>query len=88
MAAASATRATMGPPGVPSASDPRGVTTPLDPDRVESLLRELNLLDKWAHVVEGLRSGFDTGVCTDTAKTIMFRNHASAELVRMCTAIP
>ncbi len=87
MAAASATCVTMELPGVPSASDPRGVTMPLNPDRVESLLRELNLLDKWTHIVEGLRSGFDTDVSTDTAKTILFHNHASADLVRMCTSI-
>lgn len=73
----------MEPPSAPTASDPRGITTPLDPDRVEALLRELDLLDKWMHVVEGLRSGFDTGVSTDVSQTLIVRNHSSADLVRM-----
>lgn len=60
--------------------DPRTVVTPLDADKVEHLLRNLNLHGDWSHIVEGLRHGFDVGLRTQPSGTIIFENHNSSLL--------
>ena len=52
--------------------DPRSVFTPIDVDKMEFLLRSLDLYDKWEHVVVGLRVGFDVGIKSPPAHTILF----------------
>lgn len=80
MAAHSVVETATVPPPAPDATDPRRVVSPLDPDKVERLLHDLNILDHWQHVVEGLRSGFDVGVDTPLTRTFTFKNHASSEM--------
>ncbi len=63
-------------------SDPCSVVTPYKPNKIEHCLRRLNLLDSWAHILEGLRHGFKVGTNAPISATIVFPNHASAELVR------
>lgn len=65
---------------VGSDSDPRRVVTPLNPDKVEALLRDLHILERWRHVVDGLRSGFEVGVDVPLPRSFTFKNHASSEL--------
>ena len=60
--------------------DPRKVVTPLDPGRVEACLRDLGLLEKWAHIVDGLRRGFDVGAREPVLVTHTPQNHASASM--------
>ena len=77
--AASAEQATTAQPAV-TECDPRKVITPLDPSRVEACLRDLGLLEKWAHIVDGLRHGFDVGVREPVLATHTPQNHASASM--------
>ena len=60
--------------------DPRIVVTPLDVDHVEQALRGLGILSSWAHIVEGLRHGFDVGVRAPVLFTSIPENHASSLL--------
>ena len=62
------------------ALDPRRVVTPLDPDKIECLLKDLGILEQWAHIVHGIRHGFDVGIREPVTKTRTFQNHASAAL--------
>lgn len=62
------------------ASDPRRIVTPLRVDAVERTLLELGLADQWAHVVRGLRHGFDVGIREPVLSTLVFPNHASSAL--------
>ena len=40
----------------PPEPDPRVVVTPLNAASLEKTLRDLNILHRWEHVIEGLRS--------------------------------
>ena len=72
------------PPG-PVPLDPRKVTTPLDVDRIEDVLRTLGILSDWQHVVDGLRRGFHVGATAPIQKTVLHPNHGSSQLVcRRC----
>ncbi|KAE8217493.1 hypothetical protein CF319_g8429 [Tilletia indica] len=57
--------------------DRAGRRAPLNPDGFEKVLRELDLLDAFGHVVDGLRDGFDFGIPPITS-TQTPPNHASA----------
>jgi hypothetical protein len=60
--------------------DPRCVVTPLDADAIEAQLRELKIEGRWAHVVHGIRHGFEVGAGAAIPATITHENHKSAEL--------
>jgi hypothetical protein len=60
--------------------DPRRVVTPLDADGVEALLARFGLTAKWAHVVRGVRDGFDVGVAVQLDEMVVHPNHGSSEL--------
>ena len=60
--------------------DPRVVVTPLSPDHTESLLRSLGLYEKWAHIVRGLRAGFDVGIREPVSSITTPQNHASSTM--------
>ena len=79
MPAACATPTTMVRPPVLDDSDPRRVVTPLDANGFEDDLRSLGILDRWSHIIEGLRHGFDVGVKAHTrgGETIIDPNHNS-----------
>ena len=64
---------------VRNTSDPRKVSTPLDADGLEGVLRKFGIFDDWSHVITGLREGFDVGVKAETRgqKTIIEQNHGS-----------
>jgi len=64
---------------VRDASDPRKVSTPLDADGLERVLRKFGIFEKWSHVIDGLRHGFDVGVKAETRgeRTIIEPNHGS-----------
>lgn len=85
MHAASVTTIPMEPghvlqPDLDREHDPRMVVTPLIVPKVENLLRSLGILEKWTHVVAGLRDGFDVGIKSAPRETIIFKNHSSSEL--------
>ena len=50
---------------------------------LEHSLAELGLRDEWAHVLDGLRNGFDIGTTAPITKTLLYRNHKSSMLVRI-----
>lgn len=54
-------------------SDPRCITTPLIPDRIENLLCKYDILSDWSHILSGLRTGFDVGIHEPPAHTCIFR---------------
>ena len=56
-----------------SSGDPYWVTTPLDPDRVEALLRKYCIFDHWQHIVSGLRMGFDVRIKVPPLRTYTFQ---------------
>lgn len=60
MAAVSAELQAMAPTPVSAVDDPQTVITPLDADSIQNMLHDLNLLDDWSHIVDGLCSGFDS----------------------------
>jgi len=64
---------------VRDASDPRKVSTPLDADGLEEVLRRFGIFENWSHVIDGLRHGFDVGVKAETRgeKTVIEPNHGS-----------
>jgi hypothetical protein len=39
------------------------VVTPLQADTIKEALSRLGILDRWCHVVKGIRLGFDVGIC-------------------------
>lgn len=61
--------------------DPRRVVTPIDVDHLEHLLASLGLQEQSARVLDGLRKGFDIGARSPISRTLIYKNHASAELV-------
>ena len=65
----------------PQEPDPRVVVTPLNAASLEKTLRDLNILHRWEHVIEGLRPGFDIGLSDPVPRTISFSNHNSCNLV-------
>ena len=69
----------MGQHSVQVISDPRIVSTRLNADGLAEELRGFGILEKWSHVVDGLRHGFDVGVKAETHgdKTIIDKNHSS-----------
>ncbi|OBZ73599.1 hypothetical protein A0H81_06082 [Grifola frondosa] len=87
MAAAFAVSQDTVPVPVADRTDPRFVTTPLNADKIESLLCDLNILDQWSHIVHGLRYGFDVGAGTSLPHSFTFQNHSSSELVRICLIV-
>lgn len=66
----------------PAHNDPRSVSTPLDADGLETLLKKLGLLEEWSHVINGIRNGFDVGIREIPPRSFIFDNHNSANLVR------
>lgn len=62
--------------------DPRIVTTPLDADLIEVLLRNLGIEEDWKHIVHGLRNGFNVGIQDNLNQSFIFDNHKSSNLVR------
>jgi hypothetical protein len=68
------------PPSASHAPDPRSVFTPIIVDKAEALIRDLNLYNKWKHVITGLRDGFDVGIKHIPEHTIIFNNHYSSQL--------
>ena len=63
-------------------TDPRQVSTPLDADGFEVLLRKLGIDRKWRHIIEGLHNGFNVGINIQLNRSFVFENHKSANLVR------
>ena len=61
-------------------TDPRRVVTPLDADRLESELVKLGIQDKWMHVIDGIRYGFDVGIKEQFSHSVIHPNHASSSL--------
>ncbi len=47
------------------------------------MLEELGIREAWAHVLHGIRHGFDVGVRDPVSKTHKFENHSSSSLVSM-----
>ena len=64
----------------PSEEDPRKVVTPLDADGLEAALQEQGTFEKWAHIITGIRNGFDVGVKEQVSTTIIHPNRSSASL--------
>ena len=64
----------------PSREDPRKVVTPLDADGLEVALYKLDIFQKWAHVISGIRDGFDVGVKEQFLHSVIHPNHSSSSL--------
>jgi hypothetical protein len=54
------------------------ITTPYDPDALESFLTKHNLTTSYPNVVRNLRSGFTMGEFPPLCETVIFKNHPSA----------
>jgi hypothetical protein len=68
-------------PGVTSLeNDPRKVVTPIDVQKLTEKLQQFNILDKWQHVVHGLKYGFEIGKQGSVEKTFIPPNHKSVEV--------
>jgi hypothetical protein len=71
----------MGQPLVTSSeNDPRKVVTPIDVQKLTEVLDQFNILDKWIHVIHGLRHGFDIGKEGSVEKTFIPLNHRSVNI--------
>jgi hypothetical protein len=70
----------MVPTPVSIVDDPQTVVTPLDANSIQNMLHDLNLLDDWSRIVDGLRSRFDSGADPTLLHTLIFPNHASSDL--------
>jgi hypothetical protein len=67
-----------GPDPVPRADSGR-VVTPLLADRIEEVLVKLGLHDRWAHVIAGIRYGFNMGIRAQPKRSVIHPNHSSVE---------
>ena len=63
------------------APDPRVVVTALNAASLEKTLRDINILPRWEHVIEGLRSVFDIGLSAPVPRTISFSNPVTWSVV-------
>lgn len=63
----------MEPTSAPQAADPRLVTTPLIPTKIEELLQALGIFEPWKHIPAGLRTGFNIGINHSLPHTHLFR---------------
>lgn len=55
--------------------------TPLNAASLEKTLRDINILPRWEHVIEGLRSVFDIGLSAPVPRTISFSNPVTWSVV-------
>jgi hypothetical protein len=60
-------------------ADSGRVVTPLLADRIEEVLVQLGLHDRWAHVTAGIRHGFDMGIRAQPERSVIHPNHSSVE---------
>ncbi|KAH9902524.1 hypothetical protein C8Q73DRAFT_661559 [Cubamyces lactineus] len=60
--------------------DPRRVVTPLDPDALEQMLNNANILPQWSHIIRGIQEGFDVGITEPITKMVICNNHSSFQL--------
>lgn len=61
-------------------TDPRQVTTPINPTKTLTILSYLHIIDNWSHIIEGLINGFDIGLRTLPTTTLIFPNHNSSNI--------